>query len=254
MAEGLSASEVGKEIGEHAKHSGAHDRRDRLISISEAALLSIVAVLAAWSGYAAAKWSTESRVELATASSVRIEASRADADAFELRNFDSSTFESWFSAYIAGDKTAMRLAERRFRRVQGCLRRLARDETGSSRSAPECPSTGPPPGGVTCWQVSPSRHSRFRRGMANDEVGGLSPVYGLYASSRTAEVQARNGRDGCEEGRRGRAPARERSVRMDIGAGRLGDPSLGGALDHLLARRRPKLPIDVSPMRFHRVR
>ena len=86
MAEGLSASEVGKEIGEHAKHSGAHDRRDRLISISEAALLSIVAVLAAWSGYAAAKWSTESRVELATASSVRIEASRADADAFELRN------------------------------------------------------------------------------------------------------------------------------------------------------------------------
>ena len=71
---------------------------------------------------------------------------------------------------------------------------------------------------------------------------------------RTAEVQARNGRDGCEEGRRGRAPARERSVRMDIGAGRLGDPSLGGALDHLLARRRPKLPIDVSPMRFHRVR
>jgi hypothetical protein len=115
MAEGLSASEVGKEIGEHAKHSGAHDRRDRLISITEAALLSIVALLAAWSGYAAAKWSTESRVKLATASSLRIEASRADADAFELRNFDSSTFESWFSAYIAGDKTAMRLAERRFR-------------------------------------------------------------------------------------------------------------------------------------------
>jgi len=115
MAEGLSASEVGKEIGEHAKHSGAHDRRDRLISISEAALLSVVALLAAWSGYAAAKWSTESRVELATASSLRIQASRADADAFELRNFDSSTFESWFSAYVADDKTAMRLAKRRFR-------------------------------------------------------------------------------------------------------------------------------------------
>jgi len=115
MPEGLSASEVGKEIGEHAKHSGAHERRDRLISITEAALLSVVALLAAWSGYAAAKWSTESRVELATASSLRIEASRADSEAFEVRNFDSSTFESWFSAYIAGDETAMRLAERRFR-------------------------------------------------------------------------------------------------------------------------------------------
>src|SRR6476619_257818 len=115
MPEGLSASEVGKEIGERAKHADPHERRDRFISIIEAVLLSVVALLAAWSGYAAAKWSTESRVEIATASSLRIEGSRADADAFELRSYDSSTFESWFSAFIAGNKTAIRLAERRFR-------------------------------------------------------------------------------------------------------------------------------------------
>ena len=115
MPEGLSASEVGKEIREHAEHADPHERRDQLISITEAVLLSVVALLAAWSGYAAAKWSTESRVELATASSLRIEASRADADAFELRNFDSSTFESWFAAYAVGNKAAMRLAEHRFR-------------------------------------------------------------------------------------------------------------------------------------------
>src|SRR3954463_9346170 len=115
MPEGLSPSEVGKEIGEHAKHADPHDERDWLISIAEAVLLSVVGLLAAGSGYAAAKWSTESRVELATASSLRIEASRADSDAGELRDFDSSTFESWFAAYIAGDKTAMRVAERRFR-------------------------------------------------------------------------------------------------------------------------------------------
>ena len=115
MPAGLSASEVGKETGKHAKHADPHERRDRLISITEAVLLSVVALLAAWSGYAAAKWSTESRVEIATASSHRIEASRADSDAGELRDFDSSTFESWFAAYIAGNKTAMRLAEHRFR-------------------------------------------------------------------------------------------------------------------------------------------
>jgi hypothetical protein len=115
MAEGLSASEVGKEIGEHAKHADPHERRDRLVSISEAVLLSVVALLAAWSGYAASKWSTQSRVELATASSLRIEGSQANADAFDLRNFDSSTFESWFAAYIARNETAMRLAEHRFR-------------------------------------------------------------------------------------------------------------------------------------------
>jgi hypothetical protein len=52
MAEGLSASEVGKQIREHAKHADPHERRDRLISIIEAVLLSMVALLAAWSGYA----------------------------------------------------------------------------------------------------------------------------------------------------------------------------------------------------------
>ena len=137
MPEGLSASEVGKEISEHAKHADPHERRDQLISITEAVLLSVVALLAAWSGYAASKWATESRVELATASSLRIEGSRADADAFELRSFDSSTFESWFSAYIAGNKTAMRLAERPVpARLQGRLRRLAGDEAGDEpRSA-----------------------------------------------------------------------------------------------------------------------
>ena len=115
MPEGLSASEVAKEISEHAKHADPHERRDQLISITEAVLLSVVALLAAWSGYAAAKWSTESRVELATASSLRIEAGRADSDAGEVRDFDSSTFESWFAAYAVGNTTAMRLAEHRFR-------------------------------------------------------------------------------------------------------------------------------------------
>lgn len=115
MPEGLSPSRVGQQITDHAKHADTHERRDRLISITEAALLSVVALLAAWSGYAASKWSTESRVKLATASSLRIEASRADVDAFELRNFDSSSFESWFAAYIAGDEAAMRLAVHRFR-------------------------------------------------------------------------------------------------------------------------------------------
>ena len=140
MPEGLSADEVGKEIADHAAHreSGAHERRDRLVSITEAILLSVVALLAAWSGYAAAKWSTESRVGLAEASTLRTKASRADLKAISVRNFDSSTFEAWFAAYTAGNRQAMTIAERRFRpRVPGRIRRLARDEAGDeSQRAP----------------------------------------------------------------------------------------------------------------------
>src|SRR6476661_902739 len=99
MPEGLSAVEVGKGAAEHAAaaaESSRHERRDRLISIAEAALLSIVTLMAAWSGYAAAKWSTESRVALAEASGARTTANRATIEALEGRSFDSSAFEAWF--------------------------------------------------------------------------------------------------------------------------------------------------------------
>jgi hypothetical protein len=117
VPEGMSAEEVGKEIAHHAEHSGREDRdrHDRILSIAEAVLLSIVAVMAAWSGYAAAKWSTESRVKLADASTLRSEGNRANISAIDLRNFDASTFNAWFSAYTVKNHQAMVLAERRFR-------------------------------------------------------------------------------------------------------------------------------------------
>ena len=114
MPEGLAAPEVGKEIGHHARHS-TQEQRDRILSIAEAVLLSLVALLAGWSGYAAAKWNGESAVLLTLASEARTDASRADLDAREDRNFDMSTFEAWFDAYVADDQEAMAIAERRFR-------------------------------------------------------------------------------------------------------------------------------------------
>jgi hypothetical protein len=79
MAEGLGSKEVGDRIAEHAQQDPEHrdgPPRERVLSIAEAALLSVVALLAAWSGYAAAKWSTDSSVMLAEASSARTQATR----------------------------------------------------------------------------------------------------------------------------------------------------------------------------------
>jgi len=117
VAEGLSATEVGKEIGEHkhAAEAPPKDRRDRLLSVTEALLLSLVAVLAAYSGYAAAKWSTYSSVSLARASAARTKANRADLEALQLRTLDSVSFNAWFSAFTAGNTGAERLAEKRLR-------------------------------------------------------------------------------------------------------------------------------------------
>lgn len=121
MPEGLSPSEVGKEIAEHrtraAENGPATEStgRDRVITIVEAILLAVVAVLAAWSGFAAAKFATESSLQLAQASTARTQANRAAYVAADLRNFDSSTFNAWFVAYVAGNRDAMRVAEYRFR-------------------------------------------------------------------------------------------------------------------------------------------
>jgi hypothetical protein len=118
VPEGLSAGEVGKEIAHHKKHAAGerdHARHDRWLSIVEALLLSLVAVLAAYSGYAAAKWGTESSVSLASASAARTKANRADTEGLATLELDSSSFNAWFTAFTAGDANDERLAEKRMR-------------------------------------------------------------------------------------------------------------------------------------------
>jgi hypothetical protein len=128
MAEGLSSSEVAGEISRHKTHAAEHTPEadesdeheggrdhDRTLSVIEAVMLAIVALLAAYTGFASAKWNTESSVRLAQASADRTQANRAALNAQNLKNFDSTTFNTWFTAYIAGDQTAEAVAVRRFR-------------------------------------------------------------------------------------------------------------------------------------------
>lgn len=132
MAEGLSAAEVGKEIAEHrehvehAEHAAAghaaaehaahkHAKRDRWVSIAEAVMLSIVALVAAWSGYSAAKWGTESSLSLAKASSTRNKANLAATQALQIRTLDSVSFNAVVTAYESHDARAFRLTVKRLR-------------------------------------------------------------------------------------------------------------------------------------------
>ena len=121
MPEGLSPIEVGKELKEHTKEpheqtsSTGGGRHSRTVQIAEALLLSLVTIAAAWSGYAAAKWGTESRIQIAQAATLRNLATRADLAALSTRNFDASTFNTWFAAFILDDPQKQAVAERRFR-------------------------------------------------------------------------------------------------------------------------------------------
>jgi hypothetical protein len=121
VPEGLSASEVGKEIAEHHEHEEAehtpeeHAQRDRWVAIVEAVLLSVVALLAAWSGYSAAKWGTESSLSLAKASSTRSKSSLALIEANQIRTLDSVSFNAAETAYVAHDTKLFQLDLKRMR-------------------------------------------------------------------------------------------------------------------------------------------
>ncbi|MGN6791444.1 MAG: hypothetical protein ACTHJW_03540 [Streptosporangiaceae bacterium] len=130
MSEGLSPIEAGKKLHEHgaAEHEEAHegqktnaggenDRRSRIAQVCEALLLALVTIAAAWAGYSAARWSTASRVDIARSSTLRNLASRADLEALSLRNFDSSTFNAWFTAFTLNNRQKEAVAIRRFRPV-----------------------------------------------------------------------------------------------------------------------------------------
>jgi hypothetical protein len=116
LPEGLSPHEAHKSLEHHERHAAkAEGARGRALQIAEATVLALVTLTAAWSGFAAAEWGTESRLQLAAASSARAQANRAEYTAQSLRNFDASTFNAWFIAYTLGSPQKMAIAERRFR-------------------------------------------------------------------------------------------------------------------------------------------
>jgi len=126
MAEGLDPIETGKKLHEHGEAADQraeeserdrerHDRHSRIVQIGEAALLALVTLTAAWAGYSAARWGTASRIDIAQSSTLRSFASRDDLTAISLRNFDSSTFNAWFTAWTLNSPGKEAVAERRFR-------------------------------------------------------------------------------------------------------------------------------------------
>ena len=85
------------------------------MQIGEAALLALVTITAAWAGYAAARWGTASRVDIARSTTLRSLATRADLSALSTRNFDSSTFNAWFTAFTLNNPRKEAVAVHRFR-------------------------------------------------------------------------------------------------------------------------------------------
>lgn len=118
MSEGLNPVEVAEHQKRHNElsHEGpAMTRSARFLQIGEAVLLAIVTVAAAWCGFAAAKYGTDSRIDFAAAGQLRTDADSLLISSLEVENINRQNFNSWWTAYLLEDQEGMEFAETLFR-------------------------------------------------------------------------------------------------------------------------------------------
>jgi hypothetical protein len=108
---------VNREIAHKlARSEAGHKKslRERLVEIAEAAVLSLVAVATAWSGYQASKWNGRQSFNYGTSARLRVEASVAATEGGQQRLLDVVTFNTWIEATQAKDDKLAALYVRRF--------------------------------------------------------------------------------------------------------------------------------------------
>jgi len=89
-------------------------RWERLVEILEAAVLAVVAVATAWSGYQAARWDGQQAELYGEASTMRVEADQLLTLGGQQKLLDVTTFNTWIQARAEGQKDLEALYERRF--------------------------------------------------------------------------------------------------------------------------------------------
>lgn len=116
MSEALSNVEFAHKIYEHGhQHSPPADYWAQCVEIVEAALLAIVAIATAWSGYEVAKWSALSIQEYNLASRVTVMSQEKATLAGQDRLYDITTFNGWAAAKVAREERLATFYQRRFR-------------------------------------------------------------------------------------------------------------------------------------------
>jgi hypothetical protein len=116
MPEGANV-EVAHKLSESGHDDGAHTSTRRwhgLVEAAEVAILAIVAVATAWSGFQASQWDGEQSFRYGESSRLRFEAEAASTLAGQELSADSAMFTAWLQAHATGDTTLQNEMSHRF--------------------------------------------------------------------------------------------------------------------------------------------
>lgn len=109
------SAEVAERLGRPRTGSLARGiQGQRRLELFAVILLGAGTLLAAWSGYQAAKWNGRESGEYVRAATLRVEATRATTKAGQERLYDSQVFSQWLNAFDAGNTDLATIYERRF--------------------------------------------------------------------------------------------------------------------------------------------
>ena len=99
---GGSDIEIAQHLSEHSHPSLSLGHQ--ILEIAEAAVLAVVAITTAWSGYQAALWTGHQAELYGQASKLRVQAEGAANFANQERLYNASTVVEWLNAKAHGDK------------------------------------------------------------------------------------------------------------------------------------------------------
>lgn len=148
----------------------AESRLSRIQDVVAVFVLSITAVLTAWCGFEASKWGGEMSIAFSQASSARIQAASANADARSAEQFDLTIYAQWVVASAEGETELAQYIQDRFP-PHFALAFDAWQADGMVETGPFVREEYVPPGQVEADQLNARADERFEQALVNNQRG-----------------------------------------------------------------------------------
>ena len=144
-------------------------RRDWL-DIMAVFVLSITAVLTAWCGFEASKWGGEMSIAFGQASSARVQATSAEGEARDARQFDLSVYAEWVRATYNGEEDLAAYIEDRFS-PEFAVAFEAWNAGGRVEAGPFAVPEYVPPGTIEAQELTERADAKFQEALTNNQRG-----------------------------------------------------------------------------------
>jgi hypothetical protein len=176
MSEATSNVEFAHKLQEHSlDHLSPTDIRTRWVEVAEAAVLAIVAVATAWSGYQATKWDALSAQQYNVASRATVVSQEHATLAGQDRLYDITSFQAWVDAKLAGKEKLAAFYQRRFRpEYASAFVAWWKLDPVNNSSAPPGPIFMPEYKSASSQEsarLAEEAKSHFEKGVSNRETG-----------------------------------------------------------------------------------